>query len=396
MRYPAVVERFRNLLHEIIPLQKHENAFSLGNRLDEVHQTPQFGTISSRRQLAFYSEGRHLDNVGWAHRRMTGSRLHAFLIVHGHYHAIVTGDVTAATQDRHLVVRAMVTALATLKGSRGFVSAKLEVSNYLEESERADAANKLFREPAEKMRLLAKLPFDVLHLGFGFYFGRFTIGGSVWNEAVLKVATLEDCYETLRRFHVTVMFGDIERVFDPITERLSLLRPGLETLALQDVIMQTHGIVDRAAQIFFASDKLSSTGRGNMLTGFLRGLGVILAVGEIQREVTAPLEKSFFGGLGIGQSFFQSGIAVADRHILELRFFAPVVSQRHGGCNLRLHFQSLQVMLEFQVDSAFRSGESNGVDVFHGWNVINLSDVLPDKCVQEQLRQVITAPVPRC
>ena len=52
------------------------------------------------------------------------------------------------------------------------------------------------------------------------------------------------------------------------------------------------------------------------------------------------------------------------------------------------------MMFQFQVDRTFRSRQLDLMKMFHGWDIINLGDILPDKRVQELLSEIISSSLP--
>ena len=92
-----------------------------------------------------------------------------------------------------------------------------------------------------------------------------------------------------------------------------------------------------------------------------RGIVTVLVSGEIEIEVGAAFEESFFRRVALAERFLETFIAVAFG--FEFRLFED-------------HVEGVEMMFQFEVDCAFSCGEDNGNFVFRPGDFIDISRVL--------------------
>lgn len=109
--------------------------------------------------------------------------------------------------------------------------------------------------------------------------------------------------------------------------------------------------------------------------------------------MATALQKGFFGSTRISKRFFEAGVSVANGDILELGLLAPGFSTRRKR-DSRLHLKSLQVMLQFQVDRSFGRWQLDMVDMLRRGDIVDFRDILPDKDVEELLREIVSSAMP--
>lgn len=82
---------------------------------------------------------------------------------------------------------------------------------------------------------------------------------------------------------------------------------------------------------------------------------------EVEVEVGAAFEESFFRGVTLAERFLKTFVPIAFR--FEFRLFEN-------------HVKGVQVMFQFEIDSPFGGWEDDGNLVFGPWDFIDVSSIL--------------------
>jgi hypothetical protein len=178
------------------------------------------------------------------------------------------------------------------------------------------------------MGLLSQLPLDVFDGSPLFHLWSLAIRRLGRHLPVLEATFLQHPDEPARRIGIALVLGGVEAEVHKLAEVLSF-PVILAVMALATYVeVQADGDVDRVVEVLFASLELATSSTGNVLARLHGGFRIPLLVAEVEGEMTASLEQCFFGGLGVGQSFFEPGIAVPLRDILELGLLASTPVSR--------------------------------------------------------------------